>query len=199
MNLNKKYSKLIIILAIYILTITTAYALFAGTLNITGNISTAPYYKEPYIPLEVPPISADSNLHHSREIVNCGTCYTYGLSFYNEEFWDGNFYIRYKKDWNMLPGQRIDNFYIKIKNTTEVPFTNGKIEAASRQGDFNSLSAELSTTTINPGEECTVKINVNNNYMATTTEQEAGFYITYDVQGNTKTYNIIIGWKKWNA
>lgn len=199
MKPSKIHNNFILILAVYILTLTTGYALFEGTLNVTGKVSTAPYYSSPNIPLEILPSPTDANLHHRREIIPCSTCYTSGLSFYNEELGASAFYIRYKKNWNMLPGLRIDDFYVTIKNTSAVPFTNGRIEAAARQGDYNSLSAEISTTTLNPGEECVVKMHIDNNYMATTTEQEAGFYLYYDVQKSTKRYDFIIGCKKWNA
>lgn len=198
MKQRKKHKKLIIILIIYIFTITTGYALFNGSLNIGGNVSTAPYYDSPYIPLTILPTG--DGRYHSFNTVNCGFgCLQGGLNFYNEEIYSGMMYLRYKKAATMIAGRRQVRYYITIKNNTVVPFKNGTItwDKANTGDGINNIVPTISKTTINPGEECVIDILSDTNF-GTISSQEAPVILSYEVQGKPKTYTIMIGYKAWN-
>lgn len=156
--MRKKHIIFILIICLfnaYLLVASIGFAYFNQNLNINGVASTLEFYEGDKLP-------ANLVLKDPAE----GKYYVGSGNFNNTEFvsetWNGDEYtLRIKRKGVRLASQTL-SYSITIINDTVFPWTNGKISTRSRGIYLNvtSVSSSLSTTTVMPGEQVEVTINI---------------------------------------
>lgn len=189
MKSNKIHKKIIFILAVYILTITTGYALFEGTLNITGKVSTAPYFGGDILPITIT-LADPTNNRHFIEVNHRNK-----IDFKEEAFSEGNYQITYQKKLGLMLTNDTLTYKVIFKNETVIPMTNGRTESLILQQAYNGIrgvNSSLSKTTLYPGEEGEITMNVDINFENEAVEHVVAFDIFYTLQGKERKYRISI-------
>lgn len=188
---NKNHLYIItIVISIFIFTIAIGYAFFSESLTINGVASTMEYYDGTKLPTAPVILDLANNRYHTAE----------KLQYKNEYFsesWDGDtIMITYKKYLGMVSGiNNTSTFKIAFTNPTVLPFTDGEVtsEITENTGEMlKDVSAAISKTALNPGEQCEVTFNLHTKITWRPNTETAKATISYMLQGKRKYLYFIV-------
>lgn len=195
MKKKLKYRKILIVLILYVFTLTSGYALFSSSLLIGGIVSTAPYYDSDILPIEIT-LADPTNNRHFIEVNHKNK-----IDFKEERISEGDYQIVYqKKLWLTLTTGTL-TYKVIFKNNTNLPMTKGRVDSLILQQAYNGIrgvNASLSKTMLAPGEECEITMNVDINFENEAVEHVVGFDIYYTLQGRERKHRITIPYVAYN-
>ena len=196
--LSKWY--IFIVIAVILVFISSAYALWSTTLNINGTV--IGQYKKPSLPVEIPSQGTDSNgVNRYTSNATITILWKEVYRVVEEEYKDNTITTTIQQIYkqSILQSTASLSITLQIPNNTSYEFTNGNIELVDYK-DGNSIFQNVTYTlansnkTISPGATETVTISGNlKGYTDVANNTYYNFAISYNLDDVTYYfyYNII--------
>lgn len=190
-NKSKKWLYIFtIVIAILILVTSVGYAFFRESLTINGVASTVEYYDGTKLPNTPVILDTANNRYHTASNLQ------YKNEYYSES-WNGDtILVTTKKYLGMIAG--IDNtstFKIAFTNPTVLPFTDGEVVAEITEntgGMLKDVNATISKTTLNPGEQVEVTLNMHTKITWRPNTETGRATVSYMLQGKRRYLYFIV-------
>ncbi len=192
-NMKQRISKILIfinvIIIFYILTLTTSYALYKESIEVSGIASTVEYFEGTKLPTEPVVLDITNNRYHTAND-------TKTFLDFSSETWTGDSYtLTYNKKVGIVEEEKNITYRIAFINPTVLEYTNGTIKAEIIDNNNNRIkevSATLSDLKVAPGQTAYVDFNVKFNFLTNISTHKVKATITYDLQGVTRYLYFII-------
>lgn len=195
LKVSQKMNFLVIPILVFIIFLSTAYALFNDSLTINGVASTADYYSGSMLPTNPIMLKPEDNLYSTYDTPRSK------LSL-REEHWVGDTFIAiWNKGAGIMVSRKTIAYTVSFSNPTELAYTNGKVTTKIVNNDLGyikSASASVSKTTLNPGEAVEVKLTITSNFLSRLEDQDIIATISYELQGETRYFYFIIKYRGWD-
>ena len=185
--MKQKISKVFIfinaIIICYILTLTTSYALYKDSLEVSGIASTVDYYDGTKLPTEPVVLDITNNRYHTASDKK-------NFLEFTSETWTGdNYILTYNKKAGIVEEEKNITYRIAFVNPTLLEYTNGTIKAEivdNYNGRIKEVSASLSDLNVKPGQTSYVDFNVRFNFLTNLSTHKVKATVSYDLQGVTR-------------
>lgn len=180
---------LIIILFIYILSLSIGYAFFQESLTINGVASTVDYFSGTVLPTS--PIILDTTKNH----YSTESQHKDFLDWTSETWGTDTFEVHYKKKWGIVIGTKTIDYKISFSNPTNYEYTNGTTQSTislNNSGGVKTATSSLSSTTIEPGGTVVVTATIKHNFLTRLDSDAVTTVITYNIQGVPRTFTFIV-------
>lgn len=189
LKVSQKMNFLVIPILVFIIFLSTAYALFNDSLTINGVASTVEYYEGGKLPVSAVVRDSTNNRYYSQDTTKNG------LSFFSESWQDDTYSLNMKKGFLISGGDYIINYTITFSNNTETTFSSGEVatEIISNTGSMlKDASTTISKREVKPGESVDVTMTFHVNITWRHYIEEAKATISYDVQGKRRYMYFIV-------
>lgn len=189
LKVSQKKNFLVVPILVFIIFLSTAYALFNDSLTINGVASTVEYYEGEKLPVLAVVRDSSNNRYYTQDITQKG------LSFSSESWQDDTYSLNMKKAFATSGGDYTINYTITFTNNTETTFSSGEVatEITSNTGSMlKDASTTISKREVKPGEsvDVTMTFHVDISWRYYTEEVKAT--ISYDVQGKRRYMYFIV-------
>lgn len=189
LKVSQKMNFLVIPILVFIIFLSTAYALFNDSLTINGVASTVEYYEGGKLPVSAVVRDSTNNRYYSQDTTKNG------LSFFSESWQDDTYSLNMKKGFLISGGDYTINYTITFSNNTETTFSSGEVatEIISNTGSMlKDASTTISKREVKPGESVDVTMTFHVNMTWRHYIEEAKATISYDVQGKRRYMYFIV-------
>lgn len=189
LKVSQKMNFLVIPILVFIIFLSTAYALFNDSLTINGVASTVEYYEGGKLPVSAVVRDSTNNRYYSQDTTKNG------LSFFSESWQDDTYSLNMKKGFLISGGDYTINYTITFSNNTETTFSSGEVatEIISNTGSMlKDASTTISKREVKPGESVDVTMTFHVNVTWRHYIEEAKATISYDVQGKRRYMYFIV-------
>lgn len=189
LKVSQKMNFLVIPILVFIIFLSTAYALFNDSLTINGVASTVEYYEGGKLPVSAVVRDSTNNRYYSQDTTKNG------LSFFSESWQDDTYSLNMKKGFLISGGDYTINYTITFSNNTETTFSSGEVatEIISNTGSMlKDASTTISKREVKPGESVDVTMTFHVNITWRHYIEEAKATISYDVQGKRRYMYFIV-------
>lgn len=178
-----------IVIAILIFVTSIGYAFFRESLTINGVASTVEYYEGTKLPTT--PVILD-NTYNRYQVSDIHKDW---LDF-GSESWVGDTYTSiWNKRTGIIVGEKTITYKIAFINNTELTMTDGQITSETISNQFSYLkkvSANLSKTTVKPGEQVEINYVITSNFPWAVGNHEVKATISYMLQNKRRYMYYII-------
>lgn len=189
LRVSQKKNFLVIPILVFIIFLSTAYALFNDSLTINGVASTVEYYEGEKLPVSAVVRDSSNNRYYTQDITQKG------LSFSSESWKDDTYSLNMKKAFATSGGDYTINYTITFTNNTETTFSSGEVatEITSNTGSMlKDASTTISKREVKPGESVDVTMTFHVDISWRYHTEEAKATISYNVQGKIRYMYFIV-------
>lgn len=189
LRVSQKRNFLVIPILVFIIFLSTAYALFNDSLTINGVASTVEYYEGEKLPVSAVVRDSSNNRYYTQDITQKG------LSFSSESWQDDTYSLNMKKAFATSGGDYTINYTITFTNNTETTFSSGEVatEITSNTGSMlKDASTTISKREVKPGESVDVTMTFHVDISWRYHTEEAKATISYNVQGKIRYMYFIV-------
>lgn len=189
LKVSQKMNFLAIPILVFIIFLSTAYALFNDSLTINGVASTVEYYEGEKLPVSAVVRDSSNNRYYTQDITQKG------LSFSSESWQDDTYSLNMKKAFATSGGDYTINYTITFTNNTETTFSSGEVatEIISNTGSMlKDASTTISKREVKPGESVDVTMTFHVDISWRYHTEEAKATISYNVQGKIRYMYFIL-------
>lgn len=189
LRVSQKRNFLVIPILVFIIFLSTAYALFNDSLTINGVASTVEYYEGEKLPVSAVVRDSSNNRYYTQDITQKG------LSFSSESWQDDTYSLNMKKAFATSGGDYTINYTITFTNNTETTFSSGEVatEITSNTGSMlKDASTTISKREVKPGESVDVTMTFHVDISWRYHTEEAKATISYNVQGKIRYMYFIL-------
>lgn len=189
LKVSQKRNFLVIPILVFIIFLSTAYALFNDSLTINGVASTVEYYEGEKLPVSAVVRDSSNNRYYTQDITQKG------LSFSSESWQDDTYSLNMKKAFATSGGDYTINYTITFTNNTETTFSSGEVatEITSNTGSMlKDASTTISKREVKPGESVDVTMTFHVDISWRYHTEEAKATISYNVQGKIRYMYFIL-------
>lgn len=189
LKVSQKMNFLAIPILVFIIFLSTAYALFNDSLTINGVASTVEYYEGEKLPVSAVVRDSSNNRYYTQDITQKG------LSFSSESWQDDTYSLNMKKAFATSGGDYTINYTITFTNNTETTFSSGEVatEITSNTGSMlKDASTTISKREVKPGESVDVTMTFHVDISWRYHTEEAKATISYNVQGKIRYMYFIL-------
>ena len=189
LKVSQKMNFLAIPILVFIIFLSTAYALFNDLLTINGVASTVEYYEGEKLPVSAVVRDSSNNRYYTQDITQKG------LSFSSESWQDDTYSLNMKKAFATSGGDYTINYTITFTNNTETTFSSGEVatEITSNTGSMlKDASTTISKREVKPGESVDVTMTFHVDISWRYHTEEAKATISYNVQGKIRYMYFIL-------
>ena len=189
LKVSQKMNFLAIPILVFIIFLSTAYALFNDSLTINGVASTVEYYEGEKLPVSAVVRDSSNNRYYTQDITQKG------LSFSSESWQDDTYSLNMKKAFATSGGDYTINYTITFTNNTETTFSSGEVatEITSNTGSMlKDASTTISKREVKPGESVDVTMTFHVDISWRYHNEEAKATISYNVQGKIRYMYFIL-------
>lgn len=189
LRVSQKKNFLVIPILVFIIFLSTAYALFNDSLTINGVASTVEYYEGEKLPVSAVVRDSSNNRYYTQDITQKG------LSFSSESWKDDTYSLNMKKAFATSGGDYTINYTITFTNNTETTFSSGEVttEIISNTGSMlKDASTTISKREVKPGESVDVTMTFHVDVSWRYHTEEAKATISYNVQGKIRYMYFIL-------
>lgn len=189
LKVSQKMNFLAIPILVFIIFLSTAYALFNDSLTINGVASTVEYYEGEKLPVSAVVRDSSNNRYYTQDITQKG------LSFSSESWQDDTYSLNMKKAFATSGGDYTINYTITFTNNTETTFSSGEVatEITSNTGSMlKDAKATISKREVKPGESVDVTMTFHVDISWRYHTEEAKATISYNVQGKIRYMYFIL-------
>lgn len=189
LRVSQKRNFLVIPILVFIIFLSTAYALFNDSLTINGVASTVEYYEGEKLPVSAVVRDSSNNRYYTQDITQKG------LSFSSESWQDDTYSLNMKKAFATSGGDYTINYTITFTNNTETTFSSGEVatEIISNTGSMlKDASTTISKREVKPGESVDVTMTFHVDISWRYHTEEAKATISYNVQGKIRYMYFIV-------
>lgn len=189
LKVSQKMNFLAIPILVFIIFLSTAYALFNDSLTINGVASTVEYYEGEKLPVSAVVRDSSNNRYYTQDITQKG------LSFSSESWQDDTYSLNMKKAFATSGGDYTINYTITFTNNTETTFSSGEVatEITSNTGSMlKDASTTISKREVKPGESVDVTMTFHVDVSWRYHTEEAKATISYNVQGKIRYMYFIL-------
>lgn len=189
LKVSQKMNFLAIPILVFIIFLSTAYALFNDSLTINGVASTVEYYEGEKLPVSAVVRDSSNNRYYTQDITQKG------LSFSSESWQDDTYSLNMKKAFATSGGDYTINYTITFTNNTETTFSSGEVatEITSNTGSMlKDASTTISKREVKPGESVDITMTFHVDISWRYHTEEAKATISYNVQGKIRYMYFIV-------
>lgn len=189
LRVSQKRNFLVIPILVFIIFLSTAYALFNDSLTINGVASTVEYYEGEKLPVSAVVRDSSNNRYYTQDITQKG------LSFSSESWQDDTYSLNMKKAFATSGGDYTINYTITFTNNTETTFSSGEVatEITSNTGSMlKDAKATISKREVKPGESVDITMTFHVDISWRYHTEEAKATISYNVQGKIRYMYFIV-------
>lgn len=189
LRVSQKTNFLIIPILVFIIFLSTAYALFNDSLTINGVASTIEYYEGEKLPVSAVIRDSSNNRYYTQDTTKNG------LNFSSESCQDDTYSLNMKKAFATSGGEYTINYTITFTNNTETTFSYGEVatEITSNTGSMlKDAKATISKREVKPGESVDVTMTFHVDISWRYYTEEAKATISYNVQGKRRYMYFIV-------
>lgn len=195
LKVGQKKNFLVIPILVFIIFLSTAYALFNDSLTINGVASTVDYYSGTMLPTNPIMLKPEENLYSTYDTPRSK------LSL-RVEHWVGDTFIAvWNKGAGIVYSKKTITYTVSFSNPTELPYTNGQVSTRienNKYGYVRSADATISKTELKPGEAVEINLAITSTFPSRWEDQDVIATVSYELQGETRYFYFIIKYRGWD-
>lgn len=195
LKVSQKRNFLVIPILVFIIFLSTAYALFNDSLTINGVASTVDYYSGTMLPTNPIMLKPNDNLYSTYDTPRSK------LSL-RAEHWVGDTFIAvWNKGVGIVYSKKTITYTVSFSNPTELPYTNGQVSTRienNKYGYVRSADATISKTEVKPGEAVEINLAITSTFPSRWEDQDVIATVSYELQGETRYFYFIIKYRGWD-
>lgn len=195
LKVSQKRNFLVIPILVFIIFLSTAYALFNDSLTINGVASTVDYYSGTMLPTNPIMLKPEENLYSTYDTPRSK------LSL-RVEHWVGDTFIAvWNKGAGIVYSKKTITYTVSFSNPTELPYTNGQVSTRienNKYGYVRSADATISKTELKPGEAVEINLAITSTFPSRWEDQDVIATVSYELQGETRYFYFIIKYRGWD-